>query len=597
MRSIRLSLTLYFLGLLALALGAASLLVYHIARRTLEDKRAATEALLRAQYSQREQAAKDELDKDLLSKAQTLARLTQFQVDRSQLRHPQLHAPVGLLSAGLAPNGYALVPAWAAQGYLPGPYGPFFWELRRQHTEIKLDTSDLLREVEGQAAEYFQIDGMWGSSYHSASLGNRSFPLDPMLFAPGQPVAPRTDDVWLDRDTLVRRVVIKASAGRLVWAAADSSPPRGSADAERDGRPPRPGPTIFVHCAYNAGKRADILDGLQAQRDGELADLGAATAQTQTGLLHRLLGLAAATFAAAVLGCYVLVPLGLGPLRRLSEAVSRVSPRDFRLPLDGARLPRELRPIAGRLTETLDQLERAFAREKQSTADLSHELRTPLAALLATVELALRKPREAEEYRDFLADCRQSARQMNEVVERLLTLARLDAGVEIVRPQAVDAAAVAEQVVAVVRPLAEARGVRLGLCVPADGAGCRIVADPAKLREVLTNLLHNAVQYNRPAGPDGGGTADVSVARDNGALVLEVRDTGIGIDPAAREHIFERFYRADPSRGHDGLHAGLGLAIVREYVGLMGGTVSVDSAPGRGSTFRVRLPLARGSGR
>ena len=110
--------------------------------------------------------------------------------------------------------------------------------------------------------------------------------------------------------------------------------------------------------------------------------------------------------------------------------------------------------------------------------------------------------------------------------------------------------------------------------------------DPDKLREVVTNLLHNAIQYNRP-----GGAIDLRVARENGSLEVEVRDTGIGIAPEAHERIFERFYRADPSRGSDELHAGLGLAIVKEYIDLMGGSIGVESTEGQGSTFRVLLPV------
>jgi signal transduction histidine kinase len=169
-------------------------------------------------------------------------------------------------------------------------------------------------------------------------------------------------------------------------------------------------------------------------------------------------------------------------------------------------------------------------------------------------------------------------------VERLLTLARLDAGVDTLRAQSVDVAGLAEQCAAVVRPLADARG--LNLRVHRNGPAL-IVADPNKLSEVVTNLLHNAIQYNRPAG-----SVDLTVARENGHLHLEVRDTGIGISPEARDHIFERFYRADPSRQADGLHAGLGLAIVKGYVDLMGGTISVESTEGEGSTFRVDLPAA-----
>lgn len=99
------------------------------------------------------------------------------------------------------------------------------------------------------------------------------------------------------------------------------------------------------------------------------------------------------------------------------------------------------------------------------------------------------------------------------------------------------------------------------------------------------NLLHNAIQYNRP-----GGEIDVSADMANGWLSLRVRDSGVGIAPEAREHIFERFYRADPSRNGSGLHAGLGLSIVKGYAALLGGTVTVESELGKGSTFQVRVP-------
>jgi signal transduction histidine kinase len=342
------------------------------------------------------------------------------------------------------------------------------------------------------------------------------------------------------------------------------------------------------------------LQQIAEDRDKALAATEAETSASLATLRNYLLLISTVTFAAAVLGCFALVWLGLAPLRRLSDAVGRISPKDFRLPLDARRLPAELQPIVRRLADTLVMLQRAFAREKQATADISHELRTPLAALLTTTEIALRKPRSAEQYQELLQDCRHSAQQMNQAVERLLTLARLDAGVDTLRPQAVDVAALAEQCASVVRPLAEARGLRLEVhnkCAPpdrrADAAageagknGSQVTTDPDKLREVLTNLLHNAIQYNRPEG-----AIDLTVARENGHLNVEVRDTGIGIAPEARERIFERFYRADTSRGEDGLHTGLGLSIVKEYLNLMGGTIAVDSAPGQGSTFRLRLPV------
>jgi signal transduction histidine kinase len=172
---------------------------------------------------------------------------------------------------------------------------------------------------------------------------------------------------------------------------------------------------------------------------------------------------------------------------------------------------------------------------------------------------------------------------MSNLVERLLALARLDAGVDQLRPQQVDASELAEECAALVRPLAEARGLKL--LVERNGPAF-LRADPAKLREVVTNLLHNAIQYNRPDG-----SVELKVARENGCLEVEVKDTGIGISAEARQHIFERFYRADPARSADGLHAGLGLSIVKGYVDLMGGTIAVESTEGKGSTFRVRVPV------
>jgi heavy metal sensor kinase len=289
-----------------------------------------------------------------------------------------------------------------------------------------------------------------------------------------------------------------------------------------------------------------------------------------------------AAFAAIAAGSFWLVRLGLSPLRRLSEAVSKVSEKDFRLPFNQAEVPRELQPIVERLTQTLDSLKRAFAREKQAAADISHDLRTPLAALLTTTEVALRKPRSPEEYRELLLDCQESGRQMSNLVERLLALARLDAGVDILRPCEVDAAALAEQCASLVRPLAEARGLDLRTHIQGPAP---VTTDPNGLREVITNLLANAIQYNRPEG-----TIDLVVEQDNGSLRVEVHDSGIGIPAAAREQIFQRFYRGDPSRSSDGLHAGLGLAIVKGYIDLMGGTIRVDSTEGKGSTFRVDLP-------
>jgi len=403
----------------------------------------------------------------------------------------------------------------------------------------------------------------------------------------------RFDTYVLGPDEEVRRVTLKAPITRFNFRTlASPGPPRVSRPGNEVLQPSQPAlrdlinepgaASLVIQCAVETDRRDAHIDVFRAEYEQELADLKAESAATLDRLRWRLLGIGLATFAATFVGGLVLVRAGLAPLRRLSDAVSQVSEKDFRLPFEERSLPSELRPIVERLTQTLEQLQRAFNREKQATADISHELRTPLAALLTTTDVALRKPRSAEEYRQSLEDCRAIGQQLCQQVERLLQLARLDAGVDALRPCEIDAAQLAEQCAALVRPLAEVRQLRLTVH---NRGPALLLTDPAKLREVLTNLLHNAVEYNRPHG-----SIDLTVQRTHGKLAVEVRDTGIGIAADARPNLFQRYFRADPARHSTGLHAGLGLAIVKGYVDLMGGTISVESTPGEGSTFRVCLP-------
>ena len=285
-----------------------------------------------------------------------------------------------------------------------------------------------------------------------------------------------------------------------------------------------------------------------------------------------------------LVGGPLLVGRGLRPVGKLSDAVSRVSEKDFKLPHDGSNLSVELVPIHARLTQTFDLLHRAFAREKQAVADISHELRTPIAALMATIDVALRKPRTPEQYRTALEECRLISKQLGQLVERIMTLASLDAGNDRTQISRVEAAELAAGCAAVIRPLAAANGIAVDLHAETP---LELDTDPAKLREVLMNLLHNAVEYNRAEG-----VIELTVDQDGTNAIFEVRDTGIGIPPEVKGRVFERFYRADPSRHSTGVHAGLGLAIVKEYMERLNGTIAVESTPGVGSVFRVILPNA-----
>ncbi len=597
MRSIRLSLVVYFLLLLTAAVGSVCWLVYQTAAGALEERRRGSQDVVETQYVAHVEETRTALDRRLVRQAQTIAAMA-----RSMNVHLEGLYPLGVMGAPLAFQGYLHMPLWLAEGTYP----PLSMALiRRRSWEIDVEAAeDLVAPPPGEPAhEYFQVySGKGLLLKRSKSLGGQVLELDAELLESAEPLHEYFDNVRLESGATARRVTLKTPVTRFhtstfpmwIWR---PNPGRGPIGAKKtvasslppSRPPPRPfvtegeAPVIFVQYAIDTTPTEAQLRAFAAERDAQLARLDADTAAQLHALRHRLFWIAVLTFLGAAAGGYALLRLGLAPLARLSDAVSKVSERDFRLKLDHARLPAELQPIAERLSHTLGQLGKAFDREKQAAADISHELRTPLAALMTTVEVALRKARSGDEYREILEECRSSGRQMSLLVERLLALARLDAGAERFRPRPVDAADLALQCADLVRPLARARDLSLEANVTPP---LPVETDPDKLREVLTNLLHNAVEYNRP-----GGRIALTVARDGGDLVVTVRDTGIGITAEARARIFERFYRADPSRHADSPHAGLGLAIVKSYVDLLGGTITVESVPGQGSTFRLRLPL------
>jgi heavy metal sensor kinase len=579
MKSIRLSLLIYFALLVALALGAVSALAYHTARQSLRDRQRSLEALLRSKYQERSHQQMQRLDESLLAEARSLGGLVQMQVQNPRHGRLQLLSSVGLLTCGNCPSGFCTVPLWLAEG-TKSKVGNYIFTLGQTPRLIDMV---LPGQTEGQATQYFQINMRNGAKWRSPSMGPYSFPFNAWLLGKKKGLLDwQFDDTELRPDQRVRRVTLRVAGFRVLMEG--HVPGSRGLEEQRAALRAPPGWTIYIQGACDLAPYEKVLADWRHELDVDLAKRKEEASEGLRTAAIRLLGISLLTFAATLAGGLWLVWLGLRPLHRLGEAVSLVSERDFRLPLDPARLPEELRPIAERLRQTLDQLKDAFGREKQAAADISHELRTPVAALLATLDVALRKPRSADEYRRVLEECRSNCEHMGELVEKMLALARLDAGATTIRTRLVDAVDVAEQSAALVRPLAEARGLQLLACLEGPAP---VVTDPDKLREVLTNLLHNAVEYNRPQG-----RIDLALGRVDGHVRFSVRDTGIGIPEEARQHIFKRFYRADPSRQADGAHAGIGLAIVKGYVDLLGGTIAVDSAVGEGTTFTIQLPAA-----
>jgi two-component system OmpR family sensor kinase len=226
----------------------------------------------------------------------------------------------------------------------------------------------------------------------------------------------------------------------------------------------------------------------------------------------------------------------------------------------------------------LDRLDRAFQAQRRFTADASHELRAPLTALRGEIEVALKRDRPPEEYRQVLGRCRDEVIHLSKLASDLLTLARSEAGQLIERLQETDVFDVAERVERRFTTLARSRNVTLTL----TGEPAVVQADPQVLECIIGNLIDNAVKHT----PDGG---RVSVAVTNGdAATVEVRDTGPGIPASDAAHLFERFFRADPARPRiDG--SGLGLAIAYAGARAHQGTLEfLGNDPG--AVFRLRLP-------
>jgi two-component system phosphate regulon sensor histidine kinase PhoR len=232
----------------------------------------------------------------------------------------------------------------------------------------------------------------------------------------------------------------------------------------------------------------------------------------------------------------------------------------------------------------ITELKRADQMRRDFVANVSHELRTPLTAIRGYVE-ALLDESPADETRQFLQIIFRHTTRMERLVGDLLRLARLDAKQETPERTAVDLAPLVDAVLGELSPLIDARATDVAVAVPDEAR--RLVTDPARLHDILRNLLENAVSY----APEEGHVS-VRARVDGGTTVIEVADDGPGIPPADLERVFERFYRVDKSRSRNPGGTGIGLAIVKNLVELLGGRVRASNGPSGGAVFTVTLPSA-----
>jgi two-component system, OmpR family, sensor histidine kinase TctE len=283
-----------------------------------------------------------------------------------------------------------------------------------------------------------------------------------------------------------------------------------------------------------------------------------------------------------VVSVVILVMFGVGkglePLEHLREEIGARSHRDLR-PIDLERAPVEVRPMVVALNGLLARLDQTLQSQQQFVANAAHQLRTPLAGLRMQVEYGLSQT-DPEEHLRVLKELALSTERAVRLANQLLTLAREEAGfaqADSMRPT--DLRSVAEEVVESWMPAAIRKKIDLGL----DLKSAPVRGDVFLLRELLSNLIDNAIAYTPP-----GGRVTVATGSQGEVAVLRVEDDGVGIPEALRPRVFDRFYRADGAGG-DG--CGLGLAIVREIAHLHGGTVDIGAPPaGRGTVVTLELP-------
>jgi two-component system sensor histidine kinase BaeS len=237
------------------------------------------------------------------------------------------------------------------------------------------------------------------------------------------------------------------------------------------------------------------------------------------------------------------------------------------------------------LNAMLDRLEQGVNEKHRLIADASHELRTPLAVMRAELDVSLRGDDLSPAAREVLESAREEVDTMSRTVDNLLTLAQVDEGRLELLPARVSLRDAIEAAARPLRPLAEAKRLRLEV----GGDGGLVRADPHRLNQVLTNVLENAIKFSHPGGEVG------VIAWHNGDEAgVTVTDDGPGIPAAARAHIFDRFYRVDGARGRKVGGSGLGLAISQEIARAHGGRLWVESEEGRGSAFSLALPRRSG---
>jgi heavy metal sensor kinase len=279
-----------------------------------------------------------------------------------------------------------------------------------------------------------------------------------------------------------------------------------------------------------------------------------------------------------------LVKRALLPVDKIAASAERISSRNLSERLPVARTGDELERLSIALNHMIQRLDEAFQYSRRFMADASHELRTPLTVLRGELESFVQEPTLAAEWRERLASALEEVERLASIVEGLFAISRLDAGEAAAEWVRLDLARLAAATADQMSLLAEDKNIQVTCAAPEP---VWVEGDQARLKQVVVNLLDNAIKYTLQ-----GGVVGLTVRVINSRAVLEIGDNGIGIPAEALPRVFDRFFRVDEARSREQGGAGLGLSIVKSICTAHHGRVEASSLPGRGSHFRVELPLA-----
>jgi heavy metal sensor kinase len=288
--------------------------------------------------------------------------------------------------------------------------------------------------------------------------------------------------------------------------------------------------------------------------------------------------------ALAVGGGSLLVKRALSPVDRIAASAERISSQNLSERLPVARTGDELERLSIALNHMIQRLDEAFQYSRRFMADASHELRTPLTVLRGELESCIQEPTPAPEWRERLASALEEVERLAGIVEGLFAISRLDAGEAAAEWVKLDLARLAAATADQMSLLAEDKNIQV-TCAATEPVW--VEGDQARLKQVVVNLLDNAIKYTL-----NGGVVGLTVNANHSKAVLEVTDNGIGIPAEALPRVFDRFFRVDKARSRELGGAGLGLSIVKSICTAHHGHVEASSLPGQGSRFRVELPLA-----